>query len=154
MSGKLVSRRQRLVRVREVQHAMAVADTVRARDEANSIENNARRLERIRSELFNNDSSVLGGSFAAYREMADRLERAGKQLEGALYDARKVIDLRQEQQVVASREREIAERLREQAARRLEAQREARIASVPPHKLLQMRMLAQSADRTEVGDKE
>ncbi|MCH4150387.1 MAG: hypothetical protein LKF30_00330 [Sphingobium sp.] len=154
MSGKLVSRRQRLVRVREVQHAMAVADTVRAQDEANSIENNARRLERVRADLFKSDSNILGGSFAAYREMADRLERAGRQLEGALYDARKTIDLRQEQQVVASREKEIAERLREQAAARVEAQREARIAAVPPHKMLKMRMMAQSADRTIVGNKE
>lgn len=147
MSGKLVSRRQRLVRVREVQHAMAVAETVRARDEANSIENNARRLERVRAELFKSDSSILGGNFAAYREMADRLERAGKQLEGALYDARKVIDYKQEQQVVASREKEIAERLREQATARAEAQREARIAAIPPHKLLRMRMMAQSGEK-------
>lgn len=147
MSAKLVSRRQRLVRVREVQHAMAVAETVRAQDEANSIENNARRLERVRSELFKSDSKILGGNFAAYREMADRLERAGKQLEGALYDARKVIDHKQEQQVMASREKEIAERLREQAAERTEAKREARIAAVPPHKLLRMRMMAQSGEK-------
>lgn len=147
MSGKLVSRRQRLVRVRGVQHSMAVAETVRARDEAASIENNAQRVARVRNDLFHNDSNMMGGTLAAYREMADRLERAGRQLEGALYDARQVIDHKQEKQVEASREKEIAERLRAQASARVEAQREARIAAVPPHKLLRMRMMAQSGDK-------
>lgn len=147
MSGKLVSRRQRLVRVRHVQHALAVAETIQAQDAADSIENNAKRLERVRADLFKSDSNILGGNFAAYREMADRLERAGRQLEGALYDARKVIDHKQEMQVEASREKEIAERLREQASARVEAEREARIAAVPPHKLLRMRMMAQSGEK-------
>ena len=70
-----------------------------------------------------------------------------KQLEGALYDARRVIDHKQELQVEASREKEIAERLREQAFARVEAAREARIAAVPPHKLLKMRAMAQSGEK-------
>ena len=130
--GKLVMRRARLVRVREVQHTMAVAETVRAHDDANSIANNAQRLSKVRDELFKSDTNILGKNFAAYREMADRLERAGRQLEGALYDARKVINHKQEKQVEASREKEIAERLKDQAAARAEAQREARISAVPP----------------------
>ena len=101
--GKLVMRRARLVRVREVQHTMAVAETVRAHDDANSIANNAQRLSKVRDELFKSDTNILGKNFAAYREMADRLERAGRQLEGALYDARKVINHKQEKQVEASR---------------------------------------------------
>ncbi|MDQ4419580.1 hypothetical protein OOT33_03885 [Sphingobium sp. DEHP117] len=147
MSGKLVSRRQRLVRVRDVQHTMAVAETVRARDEAASIEHNAQRVARVRADLFHNDRNMIGGTLAAYREMAERLERAGKQLEGALYDARKVVDYKQEMQVEASREKEIAERLKAQAAARAEATREARIAAIPPHKMLKMRMMAQMGDK-------
>lgn len=147
MSGKLVARRQRLVRVRHVQHAQAVAETVRAQNEADNIAHNAQRIARVRDELFKNDSNLMGGTFAAYREMADRLDRAGKQLEGALYDARKVIDYKQEQQVEASREKEVAERLREQASARVEAAREARIAAIPPHKLLRMRTMAQSGEK-------
>jgi len=69
------------------QHALAVADALRAKEEADNIANNAQRLARVREELFQSRGWSLGGSFAAYRELADRLERAGRQLDGALYDA-------------------------------------------------------------------
>ncbi len=138
MSGKLLARRQRHVRVREAQHAMAVAETVRAREEANSIASNAQRLARVRAELFKADPQ-MGGTFAAYRELADRLERAGKQLEGALYDANKVIDQKQDQQLVANRDKEIAVRLKERTHAQVEEQREARIAAIPRYRNMQSR---------------
>ena len=138
MTAKLVSRRQRIVRVREVQHATAVAETVRARDEADSIASNARRIARVRSDLFKTGPQ-MGGIFSACRELADRLERAGKQLEGALYDANKVIDEKQGIQVVANREKEIAQRLKDRAHERLEEQREARLAAIPRYRMMQSR---------------
>lgn len=138
MTAKLVSRRQRLVRVREAQHALAVAETVRAQEEAASISNNRARVARVRSELFT-AGPQLGVTFAAYRELADRLERAGRQLEGALYDANKVIDLKQDRQIAANREKEIAQRLKERAHESLEEQREARIAAIPRYRQMQSR---------------
>ena len=140
MSGKLVTRRQRLVRVREAQHAMAVADTARAQQEANSIADNAQRLARVRAELFKADPQ-MGGVFAAYRELADRLEQAGRQLDGALYDARKLIVEKQDMQVAANRDKEMAVRLKDRAHADAEERREARLASIPRHRSMQQRGL-------------
>ncbi len=130
MSAKLLARRKRLARVRDAQHTLAVAETARAQAEASAISDNAKRLEKVRAELFKADPQ-LGSTFASYRELADRLEKAGKQLEGALYDANKVIDQKQVQQRAANRDKEIAERLRERAHERHEDEQEARIAALP-----------------------
>lgn len=138
MTAKLLSRRQRVLRVRQSQHLLAVTETVRARDEANSIASNAERLARVRAELFTAEPQ-MGGTFAAYRELADRLERAGKRLEGALYDAEKVIDEKRGLEVAANREKEIAQRLKERAHERLEEQREARLAAIPRYRQMQSR---------------
>jgi phosphopantothenate synthetase len=108
--SKLLARRHRILRARHVQHSVAVAETVRARDEANAIHHNSERLKRVRAELFKGgENHVLGGSFAAYRELADRLEKAGKQLEGALYDANRKVSEKDEKRIEANRDREIAE---------------------------------------------
>lgn len=127
----LLGRRQRVLRVRHVQHAQAVAETVRAQDEANSIAHNAERLHRVRSELFKSEGVSTGASFSAYRELAGRLEQAGRQLDGALYDARRKVDQKQDQRILANREREIAERLKDRARVALEDQREARLTALP-----------------------
>lgn len=139
MTRKLVARRHRLVRVREAQHALAVAETVRAQEEANSIANNAQRLARVRAELFQAESHQMGGTFAAYRELADRLERAGRQLDGALYDARKIVDAKQDVQVVTNRDREIAVRLKDRARADAEQQQEDRLAAIPRYRSMQQR---------------
>ncbi len=137
--SKLLARRHRVLRARHVQHSVAVAETVRARDEANAIAHNAERLKRVRAELFKNgDNHVLGGAFAAYRELAGRLEQAGKQLEGALYDARRKVDEKDERRIAASRDREIAERLRDRARAAAEEAVEARIAALPYRRMQMM----------------
>ncbi|MPT49284.1 MAG: hypothetical protein E2598_12855 [Sphingobium sp.] len=130
MSRRLVTRRQRLVRVREAQHAMAIAETIRAKDVVQSLSDNAARVARVRGELFEAQVAQMGGSFAAHRELADRLEKAGKQLEGAIYDAHKVVNQKQDMQVSANRDREIALRLKDRARALQEAQMEARIAAI------------------------
>ena len=137
MSSKLLNRRHRLVRVRSAQHAQAVAETVRAQEEAKSIESNRQRLQRVRAELFKSNISQIGHEFASYRELADRLERAGKQLEGALYDAHKVIGEKQGRQVEANCDKEIAQRLKERVHAQIEEQREARIAAIPRYRSIQ-----------------
>lgn len=74
----LVGRRQRVLRVRHVQHAMAVAETARARDEADGLARNIDRLTKVRSELFETEGMATGASFAAMQELATRLEQAGR----------------------------------------------------------------------------
>ncbi|KAK0348558.1 hypothetical protein LTR94_036739, partial [Friedmanniomyces endolithicus] len=68
---------------------MAVAETARARDEASALANNIERLNKVRSELFETEGMASGASFAAMQELATRLEQAGRQLDGALYDAKR-----------------------------------------------------------------
>ena len=80
----LVNRRHRVLRVRAVQHSMAVAETARARDEANGIAHNLERLRAVRDELFDTQGMANGASFAAMQELATRLEQASRQLDGAL----------------------------------------------------------------------
>lgn len=133
MKGQL-DRRHRILRVRHVQHAQAVAETVRAQDAADSIRGNAERLNRIRGELLDDGGLSTGASFAAYRELAGRLESAGRQLDGALYDARRKVAHKEGLRVEASREKEIAERLKERARVALEERREARLAALPRHR--------------------
>lgn len=133
----LVARRQRVLRVRHVQHAMAVADTARARDEAEGIARNVERLRKVRGDLFANEGVATGASFAAMQELAGRLERAGRQLDGALYDARRRVEAKEGVTIAANREKEIAARLKERARAELEEWRENRLAALPRYRRMQ-----------------
>lgn len=133
----LISARKRLLRVRHVQHSQAVGALVRARDEVSQIADNATRVARVRDELFAGDGVTQGSLLAARRELASRLERAGRQLDGALYDAERRADQRDVERLHADRDREIAERLKDKAHAAREAQREARLAALPRYRRMQ-----------------
>lgn len=135
--SRLIASRKRLLRVRDVQHTQAVGALMQARDEANQIEDNARRIASVREELFSGERVKNGALLASKRELAGRLERAGRQLDGALYDANRRIDQRDAERIVADRDREIAERLKEKAHAAREAQREARLAALPSYRRMQ-----------------
>lgn len=135
--SRAIAARKRLLRVRHVQHSQAVGALMQARDEASQIEDNARRIAMVREELFGGDQIQNGALLASRRELAARLERAGKQLDGALYDANRRIDQRDAERVVADRDREIAERLKDKAHAAREAQREARLAALPSYRRMQ-----------------
>lgn len=136
MKGPLKTR-QRVLRVRHVQHAMAVAETARARDEADGIERNADRLRKVRSDLFSNPGMATGANFAAMQELAGRLEQAGRQLDGALYDARRKVEVKEGLSQVANRDREIAEKLKDRARADLEEWRENKLAALPRYRRMQ-----------------
>lgn len=136
MKGALKTR-QRVLRVRHVQHAMAVAETARARDEADGIERNAERLRRVRGDLFSNPGMATGANFAAMQELAGRLEQAGRQLDGALYDARRKVEMKEGLTLVANRDREIAEKLKDRARADLEEWRENKLAALPRYRRMQ-----------------
>ena len=136
MKGALKTR-QRVLRVRHVQHAMAVAETARARDEADGIERNAERLRRVRGDLFSNPGMATGANFAAMQELAGRLEQAGRQLDGALYDARRKVEMKEGLTLMANRDREIAEKLKDRARADLEEWRENKLAALPRYRRMQ-----------------
>jgi len=135
----LVARRQRVLRVRHVQHAMAAAETARARDEAEGIAHNAERLRRVRSDLFQAEGAANGASFAAMQELAGRLEQAGRQLDGALYDARRKVEVKENLSLAANRDKEIATRLKDRARADLDEWRESRLAALPSYRRMQRR---------------
>ncbi|HEX7857513.1 MAG TPA: hypothetical protein VF503_27850 [Sphingobium sp.] len=137
--SRMVKKRARLLRVRHVQHVLAVAETSKARDEAMNIENNVQRLSTMRSELFSGDGVKNGAILASQRELAARLEQAGRQLDGALYDAKRRIEQKEALAIAADREREIAERLKDKARRAAEERIEARLAALPLYKRMQMK---------------
>jgi flagellar biosynthesis chaperone FliJ len=129
--------RQRILRVRHVQHAMAAADTARARDEADHIALNVERLARVRGDLFRNSGLANGGSFAAMQELASRLEQAGRQLDGALYDARRKVEAKEAIGMAANRDREVALKLKDRARADLEEWRENKLAALPRYRRMQ-----------------
>jgi flagellar biosynthesis chaperone FliJ len=133
----LVGRRQRVLRVRHVQHSMAVAETARARDEANALAHNIERLNKVRSELFETEGMASGASFAAMQELATRLEQAGRQLDGALYDAKRNVEAKEGMTLAANREKEIATRLKDRARANLEEWRENKLAALPRYRRMQ-----------------
>ena len=135
--SRLIASRKRLLRVRDVQHSQAVGALMQARDEASQIEDNARRIAKVRAELFDGEGITNGALLASRRELGVRLERAGRQLDGALYDANRRIDQRDAERIVADRDREIAERLKDKAQAAREAQREARLAALPSYRRMQ-----------------
>ncbi len=137
--SRLIASRKRLLRVRHVQHSQAVSALLRARDEASQISNNASRIAAVRAELYDDQGIVDGARLASRRELADRLERAGRQLDGALYDALRRVDQRDAERMVADRDREIAERLKDKAHRAREARQEARLAALPSYRGIQNR---------------
>ena len=133
----LVGRRQRVLRVRHVQHAMAVAETARARDEADGLARNIDRLRKVRGELFGTEGVANGASFAAMQELATRLEQAGRQLDGALYDAKRNVEVKEGMTLAANREKEIATRLKDRARANLEEWRENKLAALPRYRRMQ-----------------
>lgn len=132
MTGRnLVGKRERIVRTRRVQHLMATVEAARAQNEVMALEDNAVRLRNVRAELYATDQVTSGAQLASYRELAGRLEQAGRQLDGAIYDANKRVEQKNVERQLADRDREIAERLKDKAARALAEQMEARLQSLP-----------------------
>lgn len=127
----LIAKRERIVRARRVQHLLASVEAARAQNEALALEDNAQRVRTVRAELYATDEIRSGAQLASYRELAGRLEQAGRQLDGAIYDAHKRVEQRDVERQLADRDREIAERLKDKAARALAEQMEARLQSLP-----------------------
>ena len=130
----VIAKRERVARARRVQHLLATVETARAQNEAQALEDNARRVSSVRAELYATGKFTMGAQLAAHRELAGRLEQAGRQLEGAIYDAHKRVEQRETELRLANRDKEIAERLKDKAARSHAEQMEARLQSLPRYR--------------------
>src|SRR3546814_1634887 len=79
----LIAKRERIVRARRVQHLLATVESARAQNEAMALEQNAQRVRMVRDELFEVGAITSGAALASHRELAGRLEQAGRHLDGA-----------------------------------------------------------------------
>jgi hypothetical protein len=91
----------------------------------------------VRAELFGGEGLATGASFAAMQELATRLEQAGRQLDGALYDAKRKVETKEGLTLAANREKEIASRLKDRARATLEEWRENKLAALPRYRRMQ-----------------
>jgi RNA 3'-terminal phosphate cyclase len=91
----------------------------------------------VRGDLFSNPGMATGANFAAMQELAGRLEQAGRQLDGALYDARRKVEVKEGLSLVTNRDREIAEKLKDRARAHLEEWRENKLAALPRYRRMQ-----------------
>lgn len=128
---RMIAKRERVVRARRVQHLLASVEAARAQNEVSALEDNAQRVSKVRAELYTTHGITSGAQLGSYRELAGRLEQAGRQLDGAIYDANKRVDQRNAERQLADRDREIAERLKDKAARAMAEQMEARLQALP-----------------------
>src|SRR3546814_10207200 len=88
----LIAKRERIVRARRVQHLLATVESARAQNEAMALEQNAQRVRMVRDELFEVGAITSGAALESHRDLAGRLEQAGRQLDGAIYDAHKRVE--------------------------------------------------------------
>lgn len=76
----LSQRRARVLRLRNIEHKVAVARLAKATNEANSLEAVARRIATLRNGLGTLEGQTSGQALSAMAEMASRLDRAGQEL--------------------------------------------------------------------------
>ncbi|WP_380872530.1 hypothetical protein ACFB49_34600 [Sphingomonas sp. DBB INV C78] len=124
----VVKRRQRIVRVRRVQHLQAQAVVAQAEGRLASLENSSDRLRMLRDSLEIEPGMVSGANLANAGEMAMRLDSARAGLTDAIVGAKAAVDKSAALRLEARIRQESAERLGEKAARALEAYRERRAA--------------------------
>lgn len=118
MKGML-KRRERIVRVRRVQHLQAQAVVTQAESRLATLESNSERLHMLRESLAIEPGVQSGATFANAAEMAMRLDGARAGLTDAIVGAKAAVDKYAALRLEARIRQESAERLGEQAARAL-----------------------------------
>jgi len=114
MNG-LVRQRQRIVRVRKIQHGLAASAAVEAANRVAMLEMNQARLVRMRGDLRPSEGPTTGAALARMGELAMRLDAARHGLAPSIESARSLAASLMGEQHVARRDQESAEKL-EQAA--------------------------------------
>ena len=123
----LVQQRQRIVRVRRIQHDAAASAAVDAAQRVQMIEGNRARLKQMRGELQPLAGLTTGAALARIGELAMRLDEARFGLGTSLDAARVVAATREGERIAARRDQESAEKLKQAAAWAAEEQSERRL---------------------------
>lgn len=120
----LIRRRDRIVRVRRVQHIQAQAVVAQAEGRLASLESSSDRLRSLREALAIDAGGMTGAGLANRAEMAMRLDSVRDGLRDAIVGAQAAVDKSAALRLEARIKQESAERLGDQARRALEAYRE------------------------------
>ncbi|WP_419827958.1 hypothetical protein [Sphingomonas sp.] len=112
----VVKRRERIARVRRVQHAQAAAMATAAELHLSSLEHSEGRLTELRASLSSATGTFAAETLASRAELALRLDEARFGLIPTIDGARATAELRAAERMEARRLQESADRLTERAA--------------------------------------
>jgi len=112
--------RQRIVKVRKIQHALAANAAATAAGRVRSLELSRERLLQMRAELKPVEGPTSGQALAQMGELAMRLDSARLGLGQTIESARSAAATREAERLVARRDQESAEKLEDVAFRAAE----------------------------------
>ena len=112
--------RQRIVKVRRIQHALAANAAATAACRVRSLELSRERLRQMRAELKPVAGQTCGQALAQMGELAMRLDSARLGLAPTIESARSAAATREAERLTARRDQESAEKLEETACRAAE----------------------------------
>lgn len=122
--------RQRIVKVRRIQHALAANAAATAAGRVRSLELSRERLLQMRAELKPVAGPTCGQALAQMGELAMRLDSARLGLGATIDSARSAAAIRETERLSARRDQESAEKLEDLAVRAAEALAEQKLRGV------------------------
>jgi len=122
--------RQRIVRVRKIQHALAANAAATAAGRVRSLELSRERLLKMRAELKPVEGATSGQALAQMGELACRLDSARLGLGPTIDSARSAAAMRDAERLAARRDQESAEKLEGIAYRAAEELAEQKLRGV------------------------
>ncbi len=126
----LLRQRQRIVRVRKIQHALAANAAAEAAGRVRHLELSRERLLQMRAELKPVEGPSSGQALAQMGELAFRLDNARVGLGPTIDSARSAAATREAERLAARRDQESAEKLQGIAVRAAEELAEQKLRGV------------------------
>ena len=126
----LLGQRQRIVKVRRIQHTLAASAAAAAAGRVRNLELSRARLLQMRAELKPVAGPTSGQALAQMGELAMRLDSARLGLGPTIESARSAAATREAERLVARRDQESAEKLEDVAFRAAEELAEQKLRGV------------------------
>ncbi|HEX8447378.1 MAG TPA: hypothetical protein VF649_12285 [Sphingomonas sp.] len=125
----VIRRRERIVRVRRVQHLQVAAAAAAAEGRAAQLESTSERLRDLRQSLMPTPGTTFGSALSSVSELGERLERVRDGLTDAIVSARANAAQQAALRLAARIREESALRLKERSEIEWNADRERRMAA-------------------------
>lgn len=129
--SSLVARRQRIARVRGIQHLLASAEAARAEARVEQLVSTERRLALLSAQMTPAIGTGTGQQLSSAAEMIGRLAQVRDGLADSIVGARSAASHQAALRIEARIRQESAERLGARAIRAVEARAEAKRAALP-----------------------